>query len=309
MQASQLALPDDDTDGFWADPVAGRLIERAEERQVRGDHNSALELLDRAAAIESLDAPYAMAARAASLFELGHRVEARSQLEAVRKHRPFSAIAFHRAAEAAEMSGDERLALRWFDMALSRCTDQLQNGERTKAELSTQVALLVSGRRRVRTSLGLPVDDLDRAGAGGEAAPQVAYPGALPPGVASPATTVRVLFWPRDQIEPAAARWPSLVQVTDTESVVRQRELDNRQLVLEEGARVVMVPMTVADLQGYCGRTGEDPMEPMTRTKILHQRYEDGHGIAWPPARNHACWCGSHLKYKKCCGAIGLAAV
>ncbi|TQC47004.1 hypothetical protein EEB14_22715 [Rhodococcus sp. WS4] len=22
---------------------------------------------------------------------------------------------------------------------------------------------------------------------------------------------------------------------------------------------------------------------------------------AWPPGRNEACWCGSTLKYKKCC--------
>jgi uncharacterized protein YecA (UPF0149 family) len=24
--------------------------------------------------------------------------------------------------------------------------------------------------------------------------------------------------------------------------------------------------------------------------------------IAWPPERNHPCWCGSSRKYKKCCG-------
>jgi uncharacterized protein YchJ len=25
--------------------------------------------------------------------------------------------------------------------------------------------------------------------------------------------------------------------------------------------------------------------------------------VAWPPGRNERCWCGSGVKYKKCCAA------
>lgn len=298
---------DDHTEDFWANPQVGALIEQAENRQLSSDHAGALELLDQAVSVRGVDAAYAMAARAASLFELGRQVDARSQLDDLRKHKPFSAIAFHRAAEAAEMSGDQNLALRWFDMALSRCTDQVTLGERREAEAGPQIALLVFGRRRLRTSLGLPADELDRAGSPAQPAPDVAYPGELPSGVVTPEAIVGVLFWPRDQIVPAAARWPTLVQVSDIEAVVRQRELDNRQLVTEEGARIVMVPITVAELLEHADRTNGDPLDPVTRTKALHERYDQGSGIPWPPGRNDSCWCGSGRKYKKCCGAAGLA--
>jgi hypothetical protein len=33
------------------------------------------------------------------------------------------------------------------------------------------------------------------------------------------------------------------------------------------------------------------------------RRYDQGTMIEWPPGRNQPCWCGSAVKYKKCCGA------
>jgi len=305
MRTALSDAPHDVSDGGWTNPRTGALIERAEGRQAAGDHRGAVALLDRAIGMRGVDAGYAMAARTASLFELGRSAEARSQLDLLRKHRPFSPIAFHRAAEAAEASGDQHLALRWFDMALSRCTDQLAQGELIDTEVGTEIALLVFGRRRVRTSLGLPADELDRAAAPNP--PKVAYRGTLPPGIATPETLVRVLFWPRDQIVSAAERWPDLVQDIDIESFVRFRELDNRKLTIEDGPSIVMVPITVAQMTEFLSRTGGDPLDPVTRTKLLHERHERDGGIAWPPARNDRCWCGSRNKYKRCCGAIGLA--
>lgn len=298
--------PDVLTDDVWANPRAGALIEQAERRQLSGDHAGAVGLLDQAIPLGGVDAAYAMGARAASLYELGRPVEARSQLEQLRKYTPFSAIAFHRAAEAAEMSGETELALRWFDMALSRCADRLEHGDPDEAGMGAQLALLLIGRRRVRKELGLRPNDLDTAGSPEPPVPSVAYPGELPPGVVTPGTVVRVLVWPRDQIMLAAARWPDLVQAPDAESVMRQRELDNRQLVADGGGRIVMVPITVAQLQEFADRTDGDPLDALTRTKLLHERYDQGAGISWPPARNATCWCGSGRKYKKCCGAAGL---
>ena len=306
VRLMQSTVPDewDDIDDFWADPRAGEFIEQAEELQRLGDHDAALGLLDRAIVIGRADAGYAMAARAMSLYQLGRPGDARAELEALRKHRPFSAIAFHLAAEAAEMNGDERLALRWFDMALSRCADQMGLGERSEAEMAGQVAVLVLGRRRVRRSLGLLADDLDRAGAAEREDQSPTYGGSLPPGVATSTSLVRVLFWPRDQILPAAARWPTLVQEPDIGRVVAQRELENRRIVAEDGARIVMVPLTVASLTEFASRTGGNPLSATTRSNALKERYERGDGIIWPPGRNARCWCGSGVKYKKCCGAI-----
>ncbi len=99
---------DDLTEGLWADPRAGALIERAEGPSDFAFHSGAVELLDRAIPLGGVDAAYVMAVRASSLYELGRAVEARSQLEMLRIYPLFSAIAFHRAAEAAEMSAATR---------------------------------------------------------------------------------------------------------------------------------------------------------------------------------------------------------
>ena len=114
--------------GSGPNPRAGLLIERAEDRQLAGDHGGALTLLERAITMQGPDTAYALAARAESLFRLGRATEALAGLEALRKHRPFSPVAFHRAAEALETAGEQKLAPRWFDMALARCTDQLAAG-------------------------------------------------------------------------------------------------------------------------------------------------------------------------------------
>ncbi|MGS0687757.1 SEC-C domain-containing protein [Nakamurella sp. GG22] len=300
MRSATADDPSEPADDAWANPRVGALIERAEQRQLSGDHAGALEVLDEVVAVPGADAAYAMAVRAASLFALDRGAEARSQLDVLRKHRPFSAIAFHRAAEAAETSNDQRLALRWFDMAVSRSVDLVALGGPSDAAMTAQIALLVIGRARVRKSLGLPPDELDSAAS---TAPDAAYPNELPPGVATPKTVVRVLFWPRDEIGSAAARWPALVQTTEVESFTRRRELDNRRIVSEDGARIVMVPITVAALEEYCARTNSDALDPMTRTNLLQDRYDEGFRVAWPPARNSRCWCGSGVKYKKCCGS------
>src|SRR6478752_3555614 len=153
--------PDVPTAGFWANPRAGELIEQAEDRQLAGDHRAALTLLEQAIPMGGPDAAYALAAGVESLFGLGRSSDAVAGLEALRKHRPFSAVAFHRAAEALEMNGDHRLALRWFDMALSRCTDQLNDGSSGEVDLGASVSMLLEGRRRVRGILGLPAVELD----------------------------------------------------------------------------------------------------------------------------------------------------
>jgi tetratricopeptide (TPR) repeat protein len=296
--------PDPLTAGFWANSRAGELIERAEDRQLAGDNRGALTLLEQAIPMGGPDAAYALAARVESLFELGRSSDAVAGLEALRKHRPFSAVAFHRAAEALEMNGDHRLALRWFDMALSRCTDQLNDGSSSEVDLGASVPLLLAGRRRVRTTLGFAADELDKAAAPGGQPPDVAFQGHLPLGHAAPGAVVRVLFWPRDQVQDAHRHWPALVQTPEVESSIRQRELENRQLVAGDGVHIVMVPVTVQQLLDYAARTNGDPLDARTRSQLLHERYDQGGGLPWPPQRNQRCWCGSDRKYKKCCGAV-----
>ena len=50
-------------------------------------------------------------------------------------------------------------------------------------------------------------------------------------------------------------------------------------------------------------RTGTRPT-PAPATPPTLARRGDPSLIAWPPARNQRCWCGSGRKYKQCCGSV-----
>ena len=83
----------------------------------------------------------------------------------------------------------------------------------------------------------------------------------------------------------------------------RQRELENRQLVAEDGVRI-MVPVTVQQLLD-CAAAPAATRWTRTPAANSHERYDRDGGLPWPPQRNQRCWCGSDRKYKKCCGAGG----
>ena len=59
---------------------------------------------------------------------------------------------------------------------------------------------------------------------------------------------------------------------------------------------------TVDELVSHTSRDGGESVDPPLYESIvehlapLHSRRRP-----WPPQRNEGCWCGSGLKYKKCC--------
>lgn len=56
---------------------------------------------------------------------------------------------------------------------------------------------------------------------------------------------------------------------------------------------------------GSARRLPRPPESADTRSEYVMHRGATGDPdvIAWPPARNQPCWCGSGIKYKKCCAA------
>lgn len=66
------------------------------------------------------------------------------------------------------------------------------------------------------------------------------------------------------------------------------------------------VPLTVSVLTDFADQTGADPVGEATRRACMDRVVADGGAVSWPPPRNAACWCGSSLKYKKCCGRPNL---
>ncbi len=58
-------------------------------------------------------------------------------------------------------------------------------------------------------------------------------------------------------------------------------------------------------LQDYTDRTDGAVEDATTRHGHLEEQIRRGDVLAWPAGRNAPCWCGSAVKYKKCCGRPG----
>jgi len=282
------------------------LLEAGDAWHRAGHPQRAIELLTEAVALGGEDGGNARVGLAEVLFDLGQDEEARAQLDALRATRPSSPVPWHMAAELLEHRGELDQALTWFTAAVSRLSDEEMA---TRHHWLSYANSLLAGRRRVRRALGQPADDLDVA----EMNPFTAdldgvlstdtqqETGPLPGRTRLP-REVRILFWPRDEIPRAHQRWPQLVQHTDSEAIIRDREADNRALSDAGTPRISMVPLTVARLTEFATRTGADPADESTRHECMAEILGEGGAITWPPARNAPCWCGSTAKYKKCCG-------
>ncbi|WP_156426227.1 SEC-C domain-containing protein [Nocardia jinanensis] len=233
------------------------------------------------------------------LFDLAHDAEAWAQLDALRQDRIASPAPYHLAAELLEERGDDQQALTWFNIAVSRLTDQEMAERETEFGYLSYADNIISGRRRVREALGLPADELD--GSVSSAADRAAeLARALTPPI--PPREMRILFWPRAEIPRAHETWPQLVENLDTDTYATGREKENRELADSGIPRITMVPLTVAKLVEYAARTGGDPTDSETRQACIDEIVSEGKAISWPPPRNAPCWCGSATKYKKCCG-------
>jgi tetratricopeptide (TPR) repeat protein len=280
------------------------LIEAGESWHQAGDHRRGISLLSEAITLGGEDAGNARVALAEVLFDLDRAEEAHTQLDALRAERPPSPMPYHLAAELLEDRGELEQALTWFTLAASRLTDDEIAGLHELGGPFSYANNVLAGRRRVRQALGLAGDDLDQTVRDPDPA-LLTELDKLTVGDAHrdrPPREVRVLFWPRSEIPKAHERWPELVEHTDADAIIGEREHANRELAAGGVPRITMVPLTAATLAEFAARTGGDPTDQRTRHACMTEIINDGATIGWPPGRNSACWCGSTIKYKKCCG-------
>lgn len=153
---------------------------------------------------------------------------------------------------------------------------------------STDDEAQTTERDNIRRLLGRPAQD---------------RPGSIPSsGVRPGVDLARILMWTRAGTAEAHDRWPSLLEDRPATDLMHERERQNREMTADGDLQVVMVMITPDDLADFAGRTGGDPLDKATRNALLVERFDAGHGQVWPPERNAPCWCGSGVKYKKCCG-------
>jgi tetratricopeptide (TPR) repeat protein len=196
--------------------------------------------------------------------------------------------------ESLELNGRFEEALGWYDRGLDRAGD-------------TDYGCL-NGHYRVRRELGRPLDELDlvceerrRTNAHNleEERRHLAPP-------ASHAVPIAVVYWAPGELEALLERWPELAEDYGRDHD-EHRALVERRLrhLAEQHSWLTVGHGRIDGLLAWAAEHHEDPTHHGSRGMYAAQLALDGSTTPWPPRRNDRCWCGSGLKYKRCCGSPG----
>jgi hypothetical protein len=238
----------------------------------------------------------AKALRARIMFRTGHEDEAVAELEGLRPLLTQQPDAAAYVSASLVVGGRSRVAEQWLTEAVKEARADRDAPEPSSAEDAGQLFFLLQQRHRLRHSLGLPHDSHDILAERLETRLANAAPAR---DVAQAADDL--LFWPQSEFADLVAQWSSLTEAYgatwDEHRARLERELVR--LAGSGGSDLALLPGSVAGLTASAG-TG-DPADPSSRAAYARRLAAGTGQISWPPERNAQCWCGSGIKYKKCC--------
>lgn len=215
------------------------------------------------------------------LLEAGEREEGEAVFAAARGERPDDPWLLSALAAARKDSGDDRGALQAYDEALEL------------AKVGTDPVLtrrLRAERHECRQDLDLLPDEDDRRA-------EFADPD-FPD-----AEAYAVAWFPRDQIQAALERWPSLAaDLDDPDAYCGIIETRLRQVRAATGRVPSVAAMEVEAFVQFSSEQALDPGTGAARSRFAAVLGGRDETVPWPPGRNEPCWCGSGRKYKHCCG-------
>jgi len=288
----------DKTDAGYALILAAEIMEQA------GDLDEALVLTERALPVyqqsEDRDDGFARSVRAGLLLRLGREDEGLAELARLRRLLTRDPDAVSYVCDALEAGGRPEIAEQWLTAALETALAQREALAPRREDPAYRGAAAVAyaltqQRHRIRRDLDLPHDEHD------DLADRLrdAVNDVLADEDDEDDGDLAVLFWPRGEFEALLAQWPALI------SSYRSSWDEHRDAVeraLQTGSQaglsgLAVLAGRVEDLARYATRVGGDVTDADVREGYAQ------HLLAqpWPPGRNEACWCGSRVKYKKCC--------
>jgi tetratricopeptide (TPR) repeat protein len=234
----------------------------------------------------------ARALRARILFRAGRGDEAFAEVEPLRPLLTQYPDAAAYITAALAVGGRAREAEKWLTDAVQQVVADRGVTEPADADDAGVLFFLLQQRHQLRHALGLQHDTHDNLAERLET--KLANAGARP--AATPAEDL--VFWPR-------AEFDRLVKQTDAYGTTwdDHRARLERELVRLAGTGrtdLALLPGSVDALTAEAG-VGGDPASAENRSGYARKLSTGTARLSWPPERNAACWCGSGLKYKKCC--------
>lgn len=259
-------------------------------------------------------APDPRCRRAEILMRHGRAGEAAPIWSEVLREWPADVWVFNNAGLEYGAIGEHAVALDWLTRGLELA---VRTGDPER---------LVPQLRRLRaeslSALGREPDELQAAEPVGRPEPPAGFR-ALPapaaperaPGRGGTDASVAYAWLPAEEFARVEQRWPDIAGEDsvrdDSGALVDHVEYCRRlERTLREAADSGLRRLRVAMLRREAfdawvteaGRGGED--ESALRADYAGQLNRRGVDVvAWPPGRNERCWCGSGVKYKKCCAA------
>ncbi|MBG0561323.1 SEC-C domain-containing protein [Actinoplanes aureus] len=287
--------------GRLADPRdAGLALTLAAEiAESRTKLDAALRYVERALeAYEKRDDSQVAAARALRariLFRVGRESEAIAELEPLRPLLTEYPDAAAYITSALVVAGRGREAEQWLTEAVQRALAERGAAEPASADDAGLLFFLLQQRHRLRHALGLPHDTHDNLAERLES--KLAGATAR---TAEPAGDL--LFWSQAEFGRMVARWPALTEAYGATWDEHRARLESELFRLTGAGRtdLALLPGSVTGLAAHAGTDG-DPASAESRAGYANRLAAGTAKIGWPPERNAACWCGSGLKYKKCC--------
>ena len=299
VDAVERGVVADKADIGYALILAAEIVER------EGDLHAALALAEQGVEAYRLHGGaghgYPRAFRAELLLRSGREGEAMAEFAALRPLLGRDPDAVSYVSEALKAAGRAEIAEQWLSAALEAALGRvgLSAGHAESGHGQAAVVYaLAQQRHRLRRDLDLPHDEHDDLA---DRLQDAAYGVADDDDQAYGGTAV--LFWPQVEFDRVLGRWPVLAEAYGHSWGEHRARLERGlQLWAESGrTQLALLAGSADELAGYAAHAGGDPTDPDVRQGYAEHLENHPREARWPPGRNEACWCGSGLKYKKCC--------
>ena len=146
--------------------------------------------------------------------------------------------------------------------------------------------------------------------AGPGAAPLLPADPSASSAAAGPPLVLALAWFPEPEYQQALSRWPELTEEgaakggKDHADYCRALQRTLQDYSAAGHPRLFVAPIWIEPYLDWCAEQDRDPADARAGYAAALAQRGDPTLIAWPPARNQRCWCGSARKYKQCCGSV-----